>query len=83
MRYYLIGSRGYKTFFVLNAAGHDLFSLLINMKLPKIVRIIIFITEKFSCSAMLSKKEFAIVRNLRFISRTISCSAELSTKKVL
>ena len=47
------------------------FSQLINMKMPTIVGIFIFITEKFSCSAMLSKKEFAIVSNLRFyISRT-------------
>ena len=38
------------------------FSLLINMKMPTIV--------KFSCSAMDSKKDFAIVSNLGFISKT-------------
>ena len=49
------------------------FSLLINTKMPSIVGIFIFsylLAEKFSCSAMFSKKEFAIVNNLRFISRT-------------
>ena len=45
------------------------FSLLINMKMPTIVGIFILLAEKFSCSAMFSKKEFAIVSNFRFISR--------------
>ena len=40
------------------------FYLLISMKMPTIF------AEKFSCSAMFSKKELAIVCNLRFISRT-------------
>ena len=60
------------------------FSLLINMKMPTIVGIFIFISrenfmllklafsyllaEKISCSAMLSKKEFGIFSNFRFIS---------------
>ena len=45
------------------------FSLLINMKMPTIVGIFIFINREFSCSAMFSKKEFAIVSNFRFIIR--------------
>ena len=45
------------------------FSLLINMKMPKIVGIFIFIAEKFSYSAVFSKKEFELVSNLRFISK--------------
>ena len=44
------------------------FSLLINMKMPTIFSYLL--AEKFSCSAMFSKKEFAIVSNLKFISRT-------------
>ena len=32
------------------------FSLLINMKMPTVVGIFIFITEKFLCSTMFSKK---------------------------
>ena len=39
--------------------------------------------EKFSCSAIFSKKEFRIVSNLRLLRGQISCSAELSMKKVL
>ena len=46
------------------------FSLLINMKMPTIVGIFIFISREISCSTIFSKKEFAIVSNLRFISRT-------------
>ena len=40
------------------------FSLLINMKMPTIVGIFIFISRE-----IFIKKEFAIVGNLRFISR--------------
>ena len=43
------------------------FSLLINMKMLTKGSIFI-LSEKFSCSAMFSKKEFAIVSNLRFSS---------------
>ena len=46
------------------------FSLLINMKMPTIVGIFIFLAEKFSCSAMFSKKEFAVDSNFEFISTT-------------
>ena len=50
-----------KVFFVLNSAGHEIFSA----KKYEIAE-----NSKFSCSAMFSKKEFAIVSNLRFLSRT-------------
>ena len=53
------------------------------MKMPTIIGIFIFITEKFSCSAMFSKKEVAIVSNLRVIRGQISYLAELSMKNVL
>ena len=46
------------------------FSLLINMKMPTIVSIFIFISREISCSAMFSKKEVANVSNSRFNSRT-------------
>ena len=46
------------------------FSLLINMKMPTKLEFSYLLAEKFSCSAMFSKKEFVIVSNLRFISRT-------------
>ena len=46
-------------------------SLLIDMKMPTIGGIFIFIIrEFFLCAATFSKKEFAVVSNLRFISRT-------------
>ena len=41
------------------------------------------LAEKFSCSVMFSKKEFAIVSNVKFVRGHISCSAELSMKNVL
>ena len=45
------------------------FSLLINMKMPTIVGIFIFISREIFYLAMFSsKKEFAIISNLRFIS---------------
>ena len=47
-------------------------SLLTNMKMPTMQLLLAFsylLAEKFSCSAICSKKEFAIVRNLKFISR--------------
>ena len=42
------------------------FSLLINMKMP----FSYLLAEKFSCSAVFSKKEIVLLSNLRFISRT-------------
>ena len=56
-------------FFVLNSAEHEIF-LLINMKMPTIVGIFIFICREILCSAVFSKKDFAVVSNLRYISRT-------------
>ena len=48
------------------------FSLLINMKMPTIAGIFIFIIrEIFSCSHMLSKKEFAIVSTLQPFYNTV------------
>ena len=44
------------------------FPLLINMKMPTIVGIFIFISRKKSWSAMFSKNEFVIVSKLKFIS---------------
>ena len=46
------------------------FSLLINMKMPTIVGIFIFISKEIFMLSYVSKIEFAIVSNLRFISRT-------------
>ena len=46
------------------------FSLLINLKMPAIVGIFLFISRENLCSALFSKKEFAIVNKVRFISRT-------------
>ena len=46
--------RGYKTFFMLISAEHGI-SLLVNMKMPTIVGIFIFICKTFSCSAIFSK----------------------------
>ena len=47
-------------------------SLLINMKMPTSFQLAFsyLLAEKFSCSAIVTKKEFAIVSNLRFIRST-------------
>ena len=45
------------------------FSMLINIKIPTIPDIFIFISKEFSCSALFGKKVFAVVSNDRFISR--------------
>ena len=45
------------------------FYLLINMKMPTVVGIFIFISRKISCSALFNKREFATVSSLRFVSR--------------
>ena len=58
--------RGYKTFFMLNSAQHEIFSAI---KYDS-CHFSYLLAEKFSCSIMFSKKEFAIVSNLRFISKT-------------
>ena len=58
-------------------------SLLINMKMPMIVDIFIFIyTETFSGSAMFSKKKMQLLAIWDLLAGQISCSFELSTKKV-
>ena len=76
--------RGYKTFFLHNSAEYEIVSAN-KLKLPKIVRIFIFISREIfiSSSFMFSKIEFAIVSNLRIISKANSYSAWLSTKNVL
>ena len=51
------------------------FSLRINMKMPTVVGIFIFISREIFTSALLSKKEFAIVSNFRFINRTLHFAA--------
>ena len=46
--------------FLLNVAEHDNFSL-INMKMPTIVGISIFVSREISCSAELSMKKVFII----------------------
>ena len=46
------------------------FSLLVNIKMPTIVGMFIFISREIFMLRYVSKKEFAIVSNLKFISRT-------------
>ena len=63
----MIGKTGpevIKHFFMLNSAEHENFSA------NKYENANYLLAEKFSCSAMFLKKEFAIVSNLRFICRT-------------
>ena len=43
------------------------FSLLINMKMPTIIGIFVFISREMFMSAMFSKKEFGVISKLRFI----------------
>ena len=55
-------------------------SLLINVKMPTIVVIFIFISNQISYSAMFNKKKFKTVRLWDLLAGQISCSAELSMK---
>ena len=55
-------------------------SLLINMKMPTIVGIFIFISREIFLHSYV-QQQFAIVSKLRFITGQISCSAELSMNK--
>ena len=82
----MIGKTGpevIKHFFMLNSAEHENFSA------NKYENANYSLAEKFSCSAMFLKKEFAIVSNLQLLviwdlfAGQNSCSAELSMKKVL
>ena len=59
------------------------FSLLINIKMPTIVRSFIFIKRKNSCSVIFSKKEMQLSIISGLSAGQIMCSAELSMKKVL
>ena len=78
----LLRPRDYKTFFMLNSAEHE-FSLLIDMKMPTIVVIFIFISrENFMLGYILHEKMWLLV-TLDLLAGQISCSAELSMKKVL
>ena len=61
--------RGYETFFMLNSAKHEMFSANKYENANKLA-FSYLLAEKFSCSAMFSKTEFAIISNSRFISRT-------------
>ena len=56
------------------------FSLLINMKMPTKLAFSYLLAEKFSCSAMFSKK-FAVVSNLKFVSRTNFMLSRVSHEK--
>ena len=52
--------RGYKTFFMLNSAVHDFF-LLINVKIPTIVGILIFMSSKSSIIGLSEPKKAAFL----------------------
>ena len=60
--------RGYKTFFILNSTEHENFSANKYENAYNSWHFSYLLAEKFSCSAMFSKKEFGIVSNLRFMS---------------
>ena len=68
---------------MLNSAEHEIFSA---NKYENANNSCFFfsylLAEKFSCSAMFSKKEFVIVSNLRFISRTNFVLSCVQHKKV-
>ena len=72
--------RGYKTFFMLISAEHEIFSA---NKYENAIKLAFsyLLAEKMSSLAIFSKKEFAIVSNLDLLAGRISCSAELSMKK--
>ena len=59
------------------------FSLPINMKMPTIVGIFIFISRHFHTQQCLARKNLQLLAILDLLAGQISCSAELSMKKVL
>ena len=60
------------------------FSLLINMKMPTIVGIFIFIKQRnFHAQQYLARKNLQLLVMFDLLAGQISCSAELSMKKVL
>ena len=64
-----------KLFFLLNLAEHENFSANKYEKANYCQLLLAFsysLAEKFSCSAVFSKKELAFFSNLRFISKTKS-----------
>ena len=63
-------ARGYKTFFMLNSAEHEISSANKYENANNSWHFSYLLAEKFSCSTMYKKKEFAIVSNLRFINMT-------------
>ena len=84
----LIWPRGYKTFFTLNSAEDEIFSVnkyenANNSWYFYIYYQIYLLSENFPCSAMYSKKEFAIVSNVKFISRTNFMLSRVEHEKVL
>ena len=66
--------RGYKIFFMLNSAGHEIFSA---NKYESANKFSYLLAEKVSCSAMFSRKQFTVVSNLRFISNIRRFHAQL------
>ena len=64
----LIQPRGYKTFFMLNSAEHEIVYAK-NMKMPTIVGIFIFISRENSMLSYILQEQIVVVNNLRFISR--------------
>ena len=67
---HITGPQGFKTFFMLNSAEHEVFSANKYENAKNSLAFLYLLAEKFSCSVMFSKKEFAIISNLGFISRT-------------
>ena len=61
--------RGYKTFNMPNSAEHEISPANKYENANANYSWHFHVAEKFSCSAMFNKKEFAIVSNLRFIIR--------------
>ena len=61
----LLRPRGYKTFFMLNSAEHEIFSANkyenVNNSWHFHIYFLYLLAEKFSFSAMFSMKEFAVV----------------------
>ena len=62
--------RGYKTVSLINSAECEIFSANKHKNANNSRHFPYFLAVKFSCLAMLCKKEFASVSNLRFVSRT-------------
>ena len=75
--------RGYKTFFMLNSAEHEIFSANKYENANNGWHFHIYYQRKFHAQQCLARKNLQLLVILDLLAGQIPCSAELSMKKVL